>query len=186
VELPGKVAALPGADKPSLRTPAELLTRFASLLPPGGRALDLACGAGRHSLFLAGLGLRVIAIDRSLAALDEGRELARLRGLRVDWVRADLESYPLPTMAFDVIACFYYRDPGLYAPLRAALRPAGLIVYETYTRDQLHFSSGPRNPAHLLAPGELLDAFGGWDVLFYHETRLTKGIAALVARKPLA
>jgi len=127
----------------------------------------------------------VVAVDRSAAALGEGREQARLRGLRVDWVCADLENFPLPAEAFDAIVCFYYRDPGLYAPLRAALRPAGLIVYETYTRDQLRPSSGPRNPAHLLGPGELLDAFGGWDVIFYHEARLERGVASIVARKPL-
>jgi tellurite methyltransferase len=167
-----------------LREPAELLTGFASLLPSSGRALDLACGAGRHSLFLAGRGLRVVAVDRSLAALEEGRELARLRGLRVDWVRADLENFPLPTEAFDFIVCFYYRDPALYTRLRAALRPGGLIVYETYTREQVCFSSGPRNPAHLLEPGELLDAFNGWDVIFYHETRVARGVARVVARKP--
>jgi tellurite methyltransferase len=177
---------VPCTGKPSLRAPAEILTRFASQIPPGKRALDVACGAGRHSLFLAGRGLRVVAVDRSPAALEEGRELARLRGLRVNWVRADLESFPLPTEAFDVIVCFYYRDPGLYAGLRAALRPGGLIVYETYTREQLRFSSGPRNPAHLLEPGELLDAFGGWDVIFYHETRLKRGVACIVARKPFS
>ncbi len=182
---PQKVARAACAGKSTHRAPAELLTRFASHFPPGGRALDLACGAGRHSLFLAEQGLRVVAVDRSAAALDEGREQARLRGLRVDWVRADLENFPLPAEAFDLIVCFYYRDPVIYAPLRAALRPAGLIVYETYTRDELRFSSGPRNPAHLLATGELLDAFGGWDVTFYRETRLERGVACIVARKPV-
>lgn len=184
MEPPRGVADVPCAEKPSLRAPAALLTKFASLLPRGGRALDLACGAGRHALLLAGLGLRVVAVDRSATALEEGREQARLQGLRVDWVRSDLENFPLPCGAFDVIVCFYYRDPGLYAPLHAALRPGGLIVYETYTCNQLRFGSGPRNPAHLLGPGELLEAFGDWGVIFYRETRLERGIASIVARKP--
>ncbi|MBI1984082.1 MAG: class I SAM-dependent methyltransferase [Acidobacteria bacterium] len=169
----------------SPRHPAELLVGFSTLLPPRGRALDLACGSGRHSLFLAARGLRVVAIDRSQTALQEGRELALRRGLRVDWVRADLENYPLPSQAFDVIVCFYYRDPALYAPLRRALRPAGLLVYETYTREQLRFSSGPRNPTHLLEPTELLTAFADWNVIFYQERMFERGVASLVARKPM-
>jgi hypothetical protein len=134
---------------------------------------------------LAERGLRVLAVERSWAALQEGRELALRRGLHVDWVRADLEDFPLPTQAFDIIVCFYYRDPLLYAPLRAALRPAGLIVYETLSREQLRFSSGPKNPAHLLEPAELLNAFGDWDVIFYQERRFERAVASLVARKPV-
>jgi 2-polyprenyl-3-methyl-5-hydroxy-6-metoxy-1,4-benzoquinol methylase len=127
----------------------------------------------------------VVAVDRSEEALRQGRELALHRGLRVDWVRADLENFTVPSPAFDVIVCFYYRDPALYAPLRTALRPAGLIVYETFTREQLCFSSGPRNPAHLLEPAELLNAFGDWDVIFYQEKYLERAVASLVARKPV-
>lgn len=166
------------------RPPAELLVRCSSLLPSAGRALDLACGRGRHSLFLAERGLRVVAIDRSPTRLQEGRELARLRNLQVDWVCADLENFALPVHAFDLIVCFYYRDPALYAPLRAALRPAGLMVYETFTRWQLRFASGPRNSAHLLEPAELLHAFGDWDVIFYRQTQCERAAASLVARKP--
>ena len=185
MEPPRKGARAIGAGKPSLYKPAEHLTRFASLLPSSGRALDVACGAGRHSLFLAGRGLRVVSVDRSLAALEEGRELARRQGVRLDWICADLESYPLPAEAFDIIVGLYYRDPTMYERLRTALRPGGLIFYETYTRDQLHFSFGPRNPAHLLEPGELLEAFGGWDLVFYRETCLERCVASIVTRKPL-
>ncbi len=160
--------------------------RFAPCLPSPGRALDLACGAGRHSLHLATLGFRVVAIDRSAPALEEGRELARHRGLRVDWLRADLERFTLPARAFDLIVCFYYRDPALYAPLVAALRPGGVVVYETFTRAQLAFGSGPRNPAHLLEPGELLKVFGGLDVIYYRETSAGRAVASIVARKSRA
>ncbi len=164
--------------------PSGLLTQFLPLIPKHGVALDLACGAGRNSVLLAQQGLEVLAIDRSLAALQKGREWARACRVNVQWLQADLETYSLPAAAFDVIACFYYRDPALYPRMRAALRPGGLLFFETYTLDQLRASSGPRNPAHLLRPHELLNSFGDWSVLFYHVTWAEGGVASLVARKP--
>lgn len=169
---------------PAPTEPSALLLQFSALLPPGGLALDLACGAGRNSLFLAERGLRVVGVDSSEQALEQGRELARRRGLRIAWVRADLERFSLPPANLDVIVCFYYRDPALFAPMRDWLRRGGLLLYETFTREQLRFDHGPRNPAHLLEPGELLGAFGDWDLIFYRETSTESGVATLVARKP--
>ena len=133
---------------PAVAAPSDLLVRFSSLLPPGGRALDVACGAGRNAVYLAERGLEVVAVDRSREGLQQGRELARARQCRVLWVQAHLETFELPAQAFDVISCFYYRDPDLYPRLRSALRPQGLLFYETFTLDQLEFASGPRDPAH--------------------------------------
>lgn len=164
--------------------PAQLLVQFASLLPPCGRALDLACGGGRNSVFLAQRGLTVIAVDSSLDGLRQGRELASRRNVQATWVCANLERFRLPTSAFDVIVCFSYREPTLYPAIRAALRKGGLLFYETFTLDQLRFGAGPQNPVHLLEAGELLKAFGGWDVFFYRETWMDRGVASLVARKP--
>jgi SAM-dependent methyltransferase len=165
--------------------PSALLVEMVRFFPARARVLDLACGAGRNALFLAALGHRVVALDRSLAGLRQGRELARLRGADVSWVCADLETFPLSGPAFDAILCFYYRDAKWYPRLRWALRPAGLFICETYTREQLALGEGPRNPAHLLAPGELLAAFGDWQVIFYREGRAGKrALAQLAARKP--
>ncbi len=171
-------------SKPASSEPSELLTAFSSLLPERGRALDLACGGGRHSVFLAQHGLSVTGVDASDEALRQARELARQKNVRVDFVQADLERFALPRATFDVVACFYYRDPNLYAPLGEALVPGGLLFYETYTLEQLRFDSGPRNPAHLLEPGELRAAFRRWQVIFYREQWRQKGLASLIARKP--
>jgi hypothetical protein len=65
----------------------------------------------------------------------------------------------------------------------SALRPGGWVVYETYTLEQLQFSSGPRDPGHLLRPGELLAAFRGLRVVFYREAMEGRAVASLVARK---
>ena len=165
------------------REPRSLLVQFSALLPRRGRALDVAAGAGRNSVYLAARGLSVVAVDRSRAGLERGKALARDNCVRIHWVQADLENFVLPPSSFDVITCFYYRDPALYPRWGTALRPGGLIFYETYTRDQSRFGCGPRNPAHLLEPGELLDAFRALDVVFYHEFWKGRGAASLVARK---
>ena len=116
-----------GAPAPAL--PSDLLVSFSTLLPPRGRALDVACGAGRNAVYLAEHALEVVAVDRSQEALRQGRELARGRHGRVHWVQADLEMFELPAQAFDVISCFYYRDPALFPRLRSALRLRGLLFY---------------------------------------------------------
>ncbi len=125
-----------------------------------------------------------MGVDRAWEGLRRGRELAARTGVDVCWVQADLERFHLPSDTFDLIVCFYYRDPSLYPIIRASLRPSGLLIYQTFTRDQLHFSEGPRNPAHLLELGELLAAFIDWNFVLYHETWISRGEAALVARKP--
>ena len=165
------------------REPASLLVQFSALLPPCGRALDVAAGAGRNSAYLATCDLSVVAVDRSRTGLERGKALAREKGVRIHWVQADLENLVLPPSSFDVITCFYYRDPALYPRLGAALRPGGLIFFETYTLDQFRFAGGPRSPAHLLEPGELLAAFRVFAVVFYHESWEGRGVASLVARK---
>lgn len=125
-----------------------------------------------------------MGVDRTWDALRQGRELAAQRHADVAWVRADLRRFSLSGAASDVIVSFYFREAALYPLIRESLRPGGLMFYETFTTEQLRFEDGPRSPAHLLEPGELLRMFGDWDVIFYREVWLERGIAALVARKP--
>jgi len=130
-------------------------------------------------------GLRAVGVDVSLDSLRAAQAAQTTAGVpKAHWVCADLECFALPDHTFDVVACFYYRDPGFYSAIRAALRPGGLLLYETFTRHQLQFEAGPRNPAHLLEPGELLGSFGDWDVVLYEERSTQRAVASLVARKP--
>lgn len=165
--------------------PSRLLIALSDLLPRVGLALDLACGGGRNSVYLARRGLQVVGVDRAWEGLQRGKELAVQAGVTVSWVRADLEGFHTPSETFDVIVCFYYRDPSLYPIIRASLHRGGLLIYQTFTHDQVRFSKGPKNPAYLLGPGELLNAFGDWNIVSYRETWSDRGEAALVARKPL-
>jgi len=165
--------------------PNMLLMRFSGMLPRAGMALDLACGNGQDTVFLSSRGLTAIGIDRSGQALAAARRVALTSDLKACFVQADLASFHIPNGKFVVVVCFRYRDPNLYPSIRSALKPGGLLIYETYTREHLHFGFKPQNPDHLLERNELLRAFGDWEIVFYQETWTGRGMASLVARKPL-
>ena len=122
-------------------------------------------------------------MDRSVEALQAAAGSAAGTRLKVSWQHQDLERVHLPPARFDVVTCFYYRDPRLYPQIIATLKTGGLLFYETYTRGQRRFSTGPQNPAFLLEHGELLKVFDGLQVLFYRETFREKAVAGLAARK---
>lgn len=182
--------------------PAGILTELWPLLPPGA-ALDLACGRGRNAIFLAERGQHVTAVDWSATALDVLEERAKASKIPVrriprmdeakqpaqpgiDLLRADLETVALPANRYSVILCVRYLQRSLFPQICRALRPGGMLLFETYTKAQLDFSGGPRDPAHLLDKGELRVAFSELETLFYRELRTEQGNASLLARKELA
>lgn len=149
--------------------PHRLLGEHAQLLS-GGTALDLACGPGQNAVWLAGYGYRVIGVDISRVALRKARDSAIDQGVadNILFVNADLDHWPLPVDALNLICVFRFLDRSLYPAIRAALRPDGLLFYSTR-----HFGIRHRdpdaNPDYLLAPGELEDVFGDWSILHYRE-----------------
>jgi SAM-dependent methyltransferase len=161
------------------------LENYSAIFPQSRRALDVACGAGRNAAWLAEHGWSVTACDFSLQGLRRARAFAEERNVKLSLFCQDLETVLLPPNQFDLVICFYYLQRKLFPSLRATLRPGGLIVYKTYTTEQLQFSGGPRHPMHLLQPQELLESFRGFRVLFYQETVQARGIAQLIAHKPL-
>lgn len=151
--------------------PSAWVVRFAGLVPAGGRVLDLACGAGRHSRFFAQRGRRVDAVDRDPVAL-EGLDSAV--GIQV--VCADLETgaWPFDGVSWDgiVVANYLYRP--LLPTLIASLNAGGVLIYETFMDGNERFGR-PANPAFLLRAGELLDSCrGGLNVLAFEQ-----GVVAL-------
>lgn len=153
-------------------------------LPAGGRALDLAMGEGRHALFLARQGFQVTGLDRSPTAVGRVRERAAEEGLTLEAAVADLESHPLPRDAYDLVVVSLYLQRSLFVPIIEALRPAGMLVYETFTVGQLKYRS--LDPLYLLQPGELRDAFSALEIVTYQETddvERQKCTARLLARK---
>jgi SAM-dependent methyltransferase len=180
--------------------PAGILCELLPLLP-AGQALDLACGSGRNALFLAERGRQVTAVDWSEPGLGimEARaqnkkihvrriqklvESGRTKRAGIDLFHSDLEKIQLLEHSYDVIVCIRYLQRSLFPQICRALRPGGMLLYETFTQSQLDFEGGPKDPAHLLKPGELREAFPELCVLFYRELRAGQGIASLAAQKP--
>jgi SAM-dependent methyltransferase len=168
--------------------PSALLVENRALLPARGRALDIAMGSGRNALYLASLGFRVTGVDVSRVAVELCREKAARLGLAVEAIVADLEDYRLPTDTYDLIINFHYLQRGLAGPMVQALRPGGVLVFESFTIDQLQYSYGPKDPAFLLQPGELPEMFVGLETLLYYEgviegDRGPKAVAQLIGRR---
>ncbi len=130
------------------------LDALLALGPRGGRALDVAAGAGRAALWLARAGFDVLAVDVSPVALARLDAAARAEGLRVETRALDLERDPLPPGPFDWITCFAYLQRGLFPELRARLAPGGLVVCEIATVHNLERHERPGR-RFLLEPGEL-------------------------------
>jgi SAM-dependent methyltransferase len=167
------------------KLPAAWLVANAHLLPETGRALDVACGPGRHALWLARRGLATTALDRDAAAIGELRSEAARQGFALQADVADLENgtWMLDQSAFDVVVVVHYLHRPLFPMLVNALRPGGVLVYETFTRAQAARGK-PTNPDFLLEPGELLDRVRGLDVLASREGDFDgRFVASVVARR---
>jgi SAM-dependent methyltransferase len=155
----------------------------------GGRlALDVASGAGRHGLWLAERAWRVTLADIASQAFELAHRRAAGRNLAVEFLECDLSTVHSAHEAgwasrFDLILVFFYLQRDLFPVLVDALTPGGLLIFKTYTTLQRRFGAGPTNPAHLLEPGELRQAFPALSLLYYRETVRDSGVAELVARK---
>lgn len=135
--------------------PSYWFTAHASVIRPGARVLDVACGTGRHALAAAALGAKVVAVDRDPARLKQGKDEAGRRRLSVEWVEADLEK-PWPDLGlFDVVMLFNYLDRPRMPRTVEAVTPGGLMIVETFLEIQRQLGWGPTQDAHLLKYGEL-------------------------------
>lgn len=183
-----------GAFEPFPDAPAEWLVQHAALLREAvagadePRAIDVACGDGRNARLLAELGFAVDAVDISDVAIAALRQAATERGLRVDARVMDLERDTLQADAYDAVVCTSYLQRDLFAALAGALRPAGLLLVETFSRAHVEELGKPFNPAYVLDRGELRDAFAELEVLDYREGVVDRGgaprgVASIVARR---
>lgn len=166
--------------------PSPFIERWISTLAsefPNGRALDIACGRGRHSLLLAAAGFHVVGLDIQFDALIGARSLARSRGLDLSVACTDLTSMRLPRARFDLIVVTRYLDRTIFPALRGALVKGGVLLFETFTELQLGYDRGPRSREHLLAPGELRTLVRGMDLLFDEEVSSPEAIAHIAARR---
>jgi SAM-dependent methyltransferase len=165
----------------------------ARLAALGGPVLDLACGRGRHALWLARAGLGAIGVDRDRERLAGLARTARAEALPLLPVLADLEAgaaIPLASASCAAVLVFRYLHRPLAGEIVRVLRPGGVLLYETFTRRHRELAQHPRNPAFLLEPGELLRLFPSLEPLRAEEVEVTApapaALARLVARKPAA
>jgi tellurite methyltransferase len=178
-------------ERPYDFTPADWLTALDPRIRPqrpDARALDLACGSGRNSLYLARLGYSVDAWDVSdtaIASLEAEALRLRNNGERLDVAprRVDLDSAVLPASRYDLVLDAYFLDRSLFPAIAEALRPGGLLIFQTFVRGTASASQRtPKDPAYVLQPGELLTAFPGLETLEYTEDA-ERGEVLLLARR---
>jgi 2-polyprenyl-3-methyl-5-hydroxy-6-metoxy-1,4-benzoquinol methylase len=155
-------------------------------LLPRGRALDIAMGNGRNTIYLARMGFEAEGVDISAKAVEAALEHARSVGVKISARIADLEAenYIIQKNTYDLIICFNYLYRPLIPRIKEGLKEGGIIVYETFTVDQMQFGR-PSNPEFLLRHNELLEMFRGFRCLRYHEGITDKKAAAgIIAEKP--
>lgn len=145
--------------------PSPWVLRFAGLIRAGGRALDVACGAGRHARWLAARGLQVDAVDCDAEAV---ATLASVAG--IDAVCADIEAGPWPFAGqrYDAVVVTNYLHRPLFPVLLDSLAEGGILLYETFARGNERYGR-PSNPEFLLEPGELLRLAVGLQVIAYED-----------------
>ncbi|MCJ8301599.1 methyltransferase domain-containing protein [Shewanella sp.] len=154
--------------------------------------LDLACGSGRNGLWFADKGHRVTFIDKSLANLSVPSE-PHTGSIPTGhtYLAWDLEDGSAPELAqnkYDLVLVFNYLHRPLFPQIAAAVKPGGLIIYETFIDKQAEIGR-PRNPKFLLKANELKNEFEKWALVHYFEGEVMNGSnfsykAQLIARKP--
>jgi len=163
-----------------------LVTRFSQELKIG-RALDLACGAGRNSLYLAEQGWQVTAVDGSPLAIEILQERAREQELNVDARVADLEhsGFEIEPGAYDLICDCYYLQRSLIPKMQSGVRPGGIVVAFVHLADP----DQPQGTPTRARPGELRGYFTDWKIMHEYEGTSREAchrrpVAELVAQKP--
>lgn len=126
---------------------------------PGRRALDLACGEGRNSIFLASRGFAVTGVDISEEALAKAERRAAAEGVSVDWINADLEKFTIPG-SYDLILNINFLLRELFEQCVTALTPGGLLLVDTIMAGP--GAIVPHDPLYLLQPGELARLFSAY------------------------
>jgi len=179
--------AYQGADI-AAATPAQVLSENSYLLMQGGDALDLACGRAGNAIFLASKGFQVDAIDISPVVLGYVTQFAEEQALPISCQLRDVENEGLTQKKYDVIVVSYFLSRDLFPQIIRALKPNGLLFYQTWSQLRCD-DTGPSNPDFRLQAGELLDLCSSLQPVFYREDGLqgdiTKGLrneAMLIAQ----
>jgi tellurite methyltransferase len=162
--------------------PRQLLLNYAHLLPKQGIALDAASGVANNGTFLARRGMHVIALDISITALQLATHRALADSLPLSAAVYDLRRLWMPANYFDLIVNFHFLERTTFPIYREALRPGGLLIFETFLRSNEDTSTSK----YYLEPGELQYAFSDFEIIHWRENTIpatNKVTSQLVARK---
>jgi len=168
----------------SYSQPREFLKQNFHYLPAGGLALDVAMGLGGNAAFLLAHGWSVVGVDISAVAVRQ----AKRRHPKLMAVIADMKRFNIPPDTFDLILNFYYLQRGLWPAYKRALRPGGILIFESLTREMLDIKKDIE-PSYLLAPGELKREFADLEIIVYREgwtnsrSGIPRAVASLIARR---
>lgn len=168
--------------------PSALLEQWLERVPPG-RAIDIACGAGRNALYLAEQGFEVDAVDISGDAITRARETAEQSGLKVNWIEHDLDEPLSLDASYQLILIIRYVNLPLIQQLCTKLAPGGFLVCEEHLVTDADVI-GPKNHAYRVRPGDLRAAAKGLQVHYLEETVVPEpdgrpaALARIVAQVP--
>ena len=155
-------------DSYQKNNPVTLVEDWLPRIPPG-RALDVACGAGRNAILLAQAGFKVDAIDISSEGLKQARHKADELGLSINWIEHDLDEPYLFDTDYDLIIVMWYVDLELVSRLCDCLAPGGYLLCEEHLITDENVI-GPTSSNFRVAAGELREAVSGMDILLYEES----------------
>ena len=144
--------------------PSPILKKYYPLAP-GGRALDIAAGNGRHALFLADHGFTVDAVDIS----EKGLTIIPRRHPRLNRICADLDLFDIPADRYSLIVNIRFLNRRLFPYIIEGLIGGGLLIFETYLDNKENGEEGPLRRDHRLEPNELLHAFLPLRIRYYRE-----------------
>jgi len=171
------------AEDPYPERPSPLLVDFLSSANVG-KALDIACGMGRNSRFLAQNGFEVHSIDGSDFAIDSLKDSQKIQAECVD-----LDGYAITPSAYDVIVNIHFLERRLIPGIIEGLKSGGMLFFETFVKSDDPKLTWGSNPHHFLLPNELLRLFGGLHIHHYQERIVPRCgedlamLASLVAQK---
>jgi len=145
-----------------------VLSQNAHLLPASGIALDLACGMGADSLFLAQKGLKVTSWDCSSVAISGLRKKADEKNVAIDAQIRDVIAHPPSKHSVDIMVVSHFLVRNMAEQITDALKPHGLLFYQTFCRTKVS-EQGPKNRDYLLEDNELLRLFSALKLRVYRE-----------------
>ncbi len=166
--------------------PSRFVVEHAHLIRPGARVLSLADGEGRNSVFLAGNGADVHAVEISPTAIGRAQQLASDRGVRVHFEQADLLNWSWPRNSYDAVAAVFMQfvtpadRPKLFTRIVESLRPGGVLLLHGYRPEQIKYATGgPSDPSHCYTEDLLRDAFKSLEImkLVSYDAPLQEGTA---------